>query len=163
LATASHTVRRTAGVAVEQLFDTVVAEDVLPKVLQRWGPIPAVTGTRGLTGPWDTPGSQRTVLLEHGGSAREEVLLWERPVRFEYRVDRITGPLGRLVDHAIGSWEFSVHGPGSSSFRWTYSFVAHGLPGAVVLSLLVHTAWARYMAQCADLSVRLASAGDAGA
>ena len=34
----------------------VVAEDVLPKVLHRWGPIPGVLGTRDLTGTWSTPG-----------------------------------------------------------------------------------------------------------
>ncbi len=31
----SHTVKREANVEVQQLFDTVVAEDVLPKVLHR--------------------------------------------------------------------------------------------------------------------------------
>ena len=53
---ASHTVSRDTAATVERIFDVVVAEDVLPKVLHRWGPIPAVTGTRDLTGPWDTPG-----------------------------------------------------------------------------------------------------------
>jgi hypothetical protein len=42
----SHTVNRHVGVAVERLFDTVVAEDVLPTALHRWDPIPAVVGTR---------------------------------------------------------------------------------------------------------------------
>ena len=67
----SHTVNRLARVGVQSLFDTVVAEDVLPKVLRRWGPIPAVVGTRDLTGPWTTPGSERTVVLDDGTSARE--------------------------------------------------------------------------------------------
>ena len=155
--TASHAAHRRASVPVERLFDTVVAEDVLPKVLHRWGPIPAVVGTRDLTGPWDTPGSERTVVLDDGSTARERVLVWERPMRFEYRVDRLTNPLGRLVDHAIGSWEFSETGNGSSAFRWTYTFHTRRLPAALALGVVVRTAWARYMAQCADLSVKLAS------
>jgi hypothetical protein len=152
----SHTVCREVNVDVERVFDVVVAEDVLPRVLPRWGPIPAVTGTCDLTGPWDTPGSERTVLLEDGNTAHERVLGWERPQRFEYRVDRFTNPLGRLVDHAIGLWEFTRTERGSS-FRWTYSFEAKGRLPAVLLKVFVRIAWARYMRQCADLCVELAA------
>jgi hypothetical protein len=141
---------------VEHVFDVVVAEDVLPHVLHRWGPIPAVTGTREVTGPWDTPGSERTVLLGDGSSAHERVLRWERPRLFEYRVDRFTSPLGRLVDHAIGIWEFSETERGSS-FSWTYTFLAPGGLTAAVLKMFVPVAWARYMHQCADLTVDLAA------
>jgi Polyketide cyclase / dehydrase and lipid transport len=156
--TASHTVHRPAATPVERLFDTVVAEDVLPKVLHRWGPIPGVVGMRDLNGPWDTPGSERTVVLGDGSTARERVLMWERPTLFEYRVDRLTGPFGRLVDHAIGSWVFASAGEGASSFSWTYTFHARGLAAGAILGVVAKTAWARYMAQCADACVRLASA-----
>lgn len=151
----SHTVSRRASVGIERLFDSVVAEDVLPKVLHRWGPIPGVVGTRDLTGPWTTPGSERTVVLEDGSTARERLVLWERPRRFEYLVDRFTSPLGRFVDHATGAWEFTDHGT-ESSFRWTYAFDARNRAARFPLQLVVRTAWARYMAQCADLTVELA-------
>jgi Polyketide cyclase / dehydrase and lipid transport len=155
----SHTVRREAGVGVERLFDTVVAEDVLPKVLHRWGPIPAVVGTRDLTGPWTVPGSERTVVLDDESTARERLVWWERPRRFEYVVDRLTSPLGRLVDHATGVWEFDERRD-RSSFRWTYSFHPRNLAASAVLRLVVGTGWARYMAQCADLTVELALTSD---
>jgi Polyketide cyclase / dehydrase and lipid transport len=156
LKSAAHTVSRELEVDVERVFDVVVAEDVLPKVLRRWGPVPAVSGTRDMTGPWDTPGSERTVVLEDGSTAHERVLVWERPRRFEYRVDRFTSPLGRLVDHAIGTWDFTKTERGSS-FRWTYSFDGRGRLAAILLRLFVRTAWARYMDQCADLCVKLAA------
>jgi hypothetical protein len=143
------------SVGVELLFDTVVAEDVLPKVLRRWGPIPGVVGTRDLTGPWTTPGSKRTVVLEDGSTARERLQVWQRPERFEYVVDRFTSPLGRLVDHATGAWEFEDRGT-TWSFRWTYSFQPRSFAASLPLQLLVRTAWARYMAQCADLTAQLA-------
>ncbi len=144
-------------VAVERLFDTVVAEDVLPIVLHRWGPVPAVTGTRDLTGPWYEPGSERTVELGDGSTARERVLVWNRPQHFEYRVDGFTSPLGRLVDHALGTWTFASYGPLSSSFRWTYTFHPRTAPAALALRVFVPTAWARYMAQCAELCAELAA------
>jgi hypothetical protein len=149
----AHTVFRTAQVEVERLFDVVVAEDVLPHVLHRWGPIPGVTGTRDLTGPWNRPGSERTVLLSDGNTARERVLVWERPTRFEYQVDHLSGLFGRLFDHAVGSWTFAATGAGKSRLRWTYTFHVPGVAAAGVMQLVARTAWARYMEQCADLCV----------
>jgi len=151
----SHIVVRSLDVPVERVFDIVVAEDVLPKVLHRWGPIPAVTGTRELTGPWNRPGSQRTVVLGDGQTVRERMLNWQRPRLFEYLVDEFSGPLGRLVDHAVGTWRFEPT-PGGSRFRWTYAFQPHGVASAAVLIVPVRTAWARYMEQCATLCVELA-------
>ncbi len=134
---------------MSRLFDTVVAEDVLPHVLHRWGPIPGVRTTRDLTGPWDTPGSRRTVVLEDGSTAREEVREWRRPERFAYRVDALSGPFGRLVDHAVGEWEFAAAGA-TARFTWTYTFTPRGPISALLLRVFVPLAWARYMAACAD-------------
>jgi hypothetical protein len=147
-------VRRSADAPVERLFDVIVAEDVLPKILHRVGPVPAVVGTRDLTGPWDTPGSQRTVVLDDGSTAREEVLEWVRPERFRYRVDSFTSPIGRLADHAIG--EFTVSEGG---FAWTYAFAPSNAAAGLVLRPFVRFAWSRYMARCADAIVALAQAG----
>ena len=138
----------------QQLFDTVVAEDVLPHVLHRWGPIPGVRETRELSGPWDTRGSTRTVVLADGHTAREEVLVWERPVRFAYRVSNLDGIFGRQFDFAVGGWEFSGDEQ-ASEFSWTYTF--HGASG--LMRLVVPLAWARYMAGCADRCVALAGSG----
>jgi hypothetical protein len=154
---ASHTVQRQAAVGVERLFDTVVAEDVLPRVLRRWGPVPAVTGTRDLSGPWDTPGSSRTVLLADGNTVREQVVGWERPRRFEYRVDRFTSTIARFVEYATGKWEFAAT-PGGARFTWTYTFTTRDTLSARLMVPFVHAVWGRYMAQCADLCARLAAA-----
>jgi hypothetical protein len=152
---AGYTVERTLSVPVQHAFDVIVAEDVLRHVLHRYGPVPAVVGTRELTGPWDTPGSQRTVVLEGGDTVRETVLSWERPARFAYRVDSFEGLIGRLVDHAVGEWWFSPQGSGSA-FRWTYTFEARRLRWVVLV--FARTAWAGYMRQCADRCVARAEA-----
>lgn len=137
---------------------------MLPKVLHRWGPIPGALGTRDLTGPWDTPGSARTVLLEDGSTAHEEVLAWERPRRFEYRVSRLTNRFGRLVLEGRGVWEFSSadadSGPAGSGFRWTYSIWPRRRLARPVLAVAVGVAWSRYMEQCADLCVAVARGDD---
>ncbi len=154
----SRTVSRELAVPVARAFDVVVAENVLPKVLHRWGPVPAVVGTRDLTGRWDTPGSARTVVLDDGSVVREQVLQWRRPQRFEYRVDRFTGPTGWLAEYALGTWLFSETAGGGAAFCWTYSFRARGSIARVLLAVFVRTTWARYMQQCADRCVELALA-----
>jgi hypothetical protein len=151
---ASYSLERVLCVPVTRTFDVTVAEDVLPKVLKRWGPVPAVIGTADLTGPWDVVGSERTVLLADGNRARETLLQWERPRHFRYRVDRFSGLIGRLCDHAIGEWFFFDDGP-SSRFQWTYTFFGRGAAAEAALGVVVRTAWARYMEQCADLTMAL--------
>ena len=149
----SHEVHASAAVPAERLFDVVVAQDVLPHVLHRFGPVPAVVGTADLTGPWDTPGSSRTVQLGDGSTARETVLAWTRPGHFRYRVEDLTGVFGRFVDHAIGEWWFRPAGEGRSSFTWRYTFHGRSALSVPVLGLVTRTVWAGYMRGCAERCV----------
>ncbi|SDJ51687.1 Polyketide cyclase / dehydrase and lipid transport [Frankineae bacterium MT45] len=156
----SHTVTRTSRVDVQKLFDEVVQEDVLPKVLHRYLLIPAVSHTEGNTGPWDVPGSVRTIRFTDGTSAREEVLEWASGRRFAYRVDKFTNALGPLATHAIGEWDFQSE-PAGSGFRWTYHFHPRNRAAVPVVRLLVALIWRGYMAKCADLCVELAERASA--
>jgi hypothetical protein len=150
----SVTVQTHARVEVGALFDTVVAEDVLPHVLHRYRFIPGVTGTDDLSGPWDTPGSTRTVHLADGGHARERIDEYRRPHSFAYTVSDFSGAFGRLVDHAVGAWQFRPDGDGSR-FTWTYRFVARPGRGPIV-AVVVRTGWAGYMHRAAQRCARRA-------
>ncbi|RZS37704.1 polyketide cyclase/dehydrase/lipid transport protein [Herbihabitans rhizosphaerae] len=155
------TMRRSVRADQSRAFDTVVAEDVLPKVLHRFLLIPSVIGTEGNTGPWDVPGSRRRVLFSDGTSAREEVREWVENTRFAYRVDQFDAVLGRLVTHATGEWDFTG-APGGSAFNWTYTFHARHWLLSPLVHLFTHTLWRGYMSRCADRCARLAEAGPEG-
>jgi hypothetical protein len=103
------------------VFDFVVAEDVLPKVLTGYGFLPGVVRTSSNTGPWDTPGSSRTVHLADGTTAREQVTAYERPQYFGYRTDRYTFTLRHLANSATGQWWFNAQS-GGTHVKWTYGF-----------------------------------------
>ena len=81
--------------AIELVFDFVSAEDVLPKVLTGYGLLPPVERTSGNTGPWDRPGSSRTVHLAdgnshlHNGVAVMSSWLWERDVASHRRAGAV--------------------------------------------------------------------------
>ena len=96
---------------IQEVFDFVAAEGVLPEVLTGFGLVPGVVSTSDVTGPWDTPGSSRTVHLAGGSTAHEEVKEYGRPSYFAYRVSDPTFSLRYLMAHARGQWWFdSVEG-----------------------------------------------------
>ena len=69
--------------APERVFDYVMPVE-LSTVIKRWGPLPGVKGVRDQSGEWDHVGATRTVLLEDGSSAHEELTAVNRPHHFGY-------------------------------------------------------------------------------
>jgi hypothetical protein len=115
------TVEARARAARAPAFETIAPID-LALIFRGFGPLPAVTGTRDQTGPWDRVGATRTVELADGSEAREEITAFDAPQHFAYRVGRFTGVLRRLVTHADGAWWFSEIAGGQTHVRWTYVF-----------------------------------------
>lgn len=146
---------------VENVFDFGVAEDVLPKVLTGYGLIPAVIATSGHTGPWNVPGTVRTVHLEGGDSAREEITDWVRPSYFAYRTSNFTFALKYLATEARGQWWFEDR-DGRTHVRWTYSFTAKGPIRALFLQAFARTQWAGLMRLCMQNMIALMSGNRRG-
>ena len=143
-------VTRTVTLAypIEKIFDLVAAEDVLPKVLTGYAFLPAVTGTSGNTGPWTLPGSQRTVHLADQTTANEELTVYQRAKRFEYKVNKFTHPiLSTLAASARGVWRFEET-PVGTKVDWTYTFVATNGLAALPLSSVAQLLWRGYMDVC---------------
>ena len=151
-------VTRTANVPVsaKAAFDFVAAENVLPKVLTGYGMLPAVVGTSGNTGPWTLPGSQRTVHLADGNTAREEVTHYRRAQYFAYRVTNPTFALRSLIDEARGEWWFTPTESGTQ-IRWTYTFQPSSTMAKVPLAIFLLTQWGGYMDTCMANIVKLLS------
>jgi hypothetical protein len=132
---------------LQEVFDFVAAEGVLPEVLTGFGLVPSVVSTSDVTGPWDKPGSSRTVHLAGGSTAHEEVKAYSRPSYFAYRVSNPTFSLRYLMAHARGQWWFSSV-EGGTSVRWTYTFRAKGMLTKLPLTLFARTQWTGYMDVC---------------
>lgn len=143
----SATIEAKVETDIVHVFDVVTAEDVLPKVLKRYGLVAPVMSTSGNTGPWDKPGSTRTVHLAGGTSAREQVTVFQRPEYFAYRVDNFTFAVRHLAEFATGEWWFERDGSGTK-LRWTYTFHAKGRLTAALLALFVRLQWQGYMRGC---------------
>lgn len=136
---------------VEPTFDAVTAEDVLPKVLPGTLVIPAVINTTILNGPeWDHQGCRREVHFSDGSMAHEEILDFDRPTRFSYRVTPQSGPMRWLFAEATGTWDFHP-GDGGTSVTWRYAFVSRFIVARPILWLFAHIAFRHLMRRCLAL------------
>jgi hypothetical protein len=145
------TVTANASASQEDTFDIIVPID-LSTMFKRWLFIPGVEGVRDQSGPWDTAGQTRTVLLSDGTSAQEVLTAVERPTGFEYEVGPFPRPLGLLAEGATGSWDFTSASDGTTRIRWTYSF--QPAPGrAWLVRFIIAPAWRRYAQRGLDLAV----------
>jgi hypothetical protein len=132
---------------ISDVFDFVTAEDVLPKVLTGYGLIPGIVGTSDVTGPWNTPGSRRTVQLADGSTAHEEVKNYDRPAYFAYTVSEPTFSLRHLIVDANGQW-WMASVKGGTKVKWTYTFHAKGWVSRQVLKVFARFQWRGYMDVC---------------
>jgi hypothetical protein len=145
------TVEAVAKASVELTFDAIVPIE-LPKMFLGYGPLPAVTGTRDLTGEWDHVGATRTVDLADGSSAREEITAYERPRYFAYRLSGFTGSLRALVNDVRGEFWFSAANDGRTEIRWRYAFEPRRLRRPIV-ALVLARLWRAYARKAIALAV----------
>ncbi|MFK4003359.1 SRPBCC family protein [Qipengyuania sp. NPDC077563] len=133
--------------ATRDVFDFVAAENVLPKILTGYGLLPGISHTSDITGPWDQPGSRRTVHLLDGSHVQEGVTHYDRPQYFAYRVSDPSFALKHLMIEARGEFWFAEADHGTE-VRWTYTFRARNRLAKVPLRLFVSTQWKGYMDVC---------------
>ena len=113
------------------------------KYYPKFGPLPAVVGVRDQTGPWDTVGQSRTLVLSDGSSVVETITDADSPTFFAYELSNFTKLFGKLVAGARAEWRFERIDTGTS-IRWTYTFHAKRGRGWIVAAI-VRLFWARYM------------------
>ena len=141
--------------AREPLFDWFIPIE-LSRILTGWGPVPAVVATSEQSGPWDTPGSRRTVHLADGSTAHERVTACERPASFGYTVYGFSGPVRHVAVEGRGQWWFEAAGAGATDVRWTYTFQARSRAAALLLTPVVKVAWRSFMRRGLDRLAALA-------
>ena len=132
---------------IGNVFDFIAGQDVLPQILTGYGLVPGVASTSDVSGPWDRPGSTRTVHLLDGSTVREGLTDYDRPDFFAYRVSDPSFSLKHLMSHARGQWWF-IAAEGGTLAKWTYTFHAKNALTAIPLRLFVGTQWKGYMNVC---------------
>ena len=138
-----------------EVFEFIAAEDVLPKVLTGYGPLPAVIKTSGNTGPWDVVGSSRVVHLADKTTVREELTYYNYSKYFAYKIWGFGNPIVKtLATGGRGEWTFTA-AEGGTQVTWTYTFVAKNGLTAIPMSGIAQILWRGYMDVCLDNTLRL--------
>ncbi|GAB3761049.1 hypothetical protein FB382_003264 [Nocardioides ginsengisegetis] len=110
---------RTFPTTVEAAFDLVLPMPLTQLFARRYVAIPPITRV-DQDGTWGVLGQQRTIRTSDGGSMRETLTTLERPHRFGYEIDAITGPNKALVAGVRGMWTFAEAGTGVE-ITWAWS------------------------------------------
>lgn len=141
--------------SAKEVFLFIAAQDVLPKILTGYGPLPAVLGTSDVTGPWDTPGSSRIVHLADASTVREQVTDYDFAKYFAYKTSDFGNPLlGSLATGATGQWTFRQTAEGTA-VEWTYTFKAKSKLKAIPLAAIARFLWKGYMDVCLRNTIRI--------
>lgn len=131
---------RTYPVAVERAYDAIIAHPLTEIFDRRYLLIPPIKDVREQSGPWETAGETRTIVLADGGTMHERLTLARRPDRFCYEIDAVTGMLQPIVAQVEGEWSFTSAGTGVR-ITWTWRVHPAGRLGELagpVLSRLWH-------------------------
>jgi hypothetical protein len=133
---------------IESVFNFITAEDVLPKVLTGYGPLPGVTHTSEVSGPWDVANSTRIVHLADRSTVREQMLSRIPFESFSYRVWDAKNPvIAALTTGANGDWKFKSV-PEGTAVTWKYTFKAKNALTAIPLSAIAQVLFRGYMDVC---------------
>jgi hypothetical protein len=136
---------RTVALPVEEAFDLVLPMPLEEIFVRRYGPIPAIKGTRQ-QGTWGTPGQTRTIEMADPGTMEETLTVVERPQRFGYRIGGVTGPMKLLVSRVDGMWSFDPDTlpTGEGGTRITWAWEVHPTSGGRLAMPLFGRLWHGY-------------------
>jgi hypothetical protein len=125
---------RTYPGTVECAYDLVLSVPLPSIFRRRYGAIPAIREVRDQQGEWGTVGQSRTIVLVDGGTMRETLTSVERPHRFGYRIDAITGQMKLLVGSIEGLWTFDPVGTGVE-ITWSWELAPASAPARLAMPL----------------------------
>jgi len=145
MANISYTTKSKVNVPVEYVFQFMAADDVLPRILIGTALLPKVIKTSGATGPWNKPGSQRTVHLAGGDTAIEQLTAFRDQEYFDYRVSNYTFALKYLAKFATGQWWFEKIDDKQTLVKWTYTFTTHSFLTIPMTWFFAKFLWRGYM------------------
>ena len=128
--------------SVEKVYDFIVAEDVVLKLLKGK---PALEGYEIIKGTWDHAGSERWLNMEGGFRVRETINILARPYLFEYQLEDFSDPnLSKIADVARAHWTFTPVGP-RTRVKWYYEWRARQIEHVGAVQEFVANTWRNWM------------------
>lgn len=139
---------RTFPASIEDAYDVVLTSPLTALFSRHYGVIARIKAVEGQEGEWGRAvGQSRTIRLADRGTMRETLTVIERPQRFGYTIEDVTGAMKALVAAADGTWTFEPAGTGTRvTWRWDLTPTKAGRFAMPVFSRL----WLGYARQAMD-------------
>ncbi len=154
---------------IETVFDVFMPID-LTKIMQGYGPLPAVAAIEDQTGHWDSIGESRIIRLADGNAMLETLTAVDRPRGFSYTLSNPTHALRFLVSRFHGRWQFESVArddlprgePEVVRVRWRYDFEPRFRLVRPIAALILARYWRPYMERALELAAREAVDAERG-
>ena len=139
---ARATVEMVAGTSLSWTWEVLTPIDPT-RFYPKFGIIPATVAVRDQSGPWNTVGQTRTLVLSDRGHVVESITDVVEPTFFAYELTDFQKAFKVLVDHARAEWTFTAV-EGGTLVSWSYEFFPRKRWGWL-LRLIVARVWEPYM------------------
>lgn len=125
-------------------YEFIGSSTKLPSWLKKVGPIAGCTSVEVLVGPYDHIGARRKLTFGDDSTAVEQLLTYNEPANYAYRINEFSGSIKKLTDAAYGQCWFDTI-DGETRISWDYTFTYKNIFGRMLLSLILTFSYKKFM------------------
>ena len=134
---------------VETAFEFISSSSELTTWLKKSGPVPGAVSVQNMDGTYDFVGAKRHITFTSGDVSQEELLTFNPPGNYLYRLTEFGGVFDKLTAAAYGECWFD-HVEGKTRITWEYSFTYKSIFARMILSIFLSTAYKKFMLNCLE-------------
>ncbi|XOV66329.1 MAG: SRPBCC family protein [Fluviicola sp.] len=144
----SGILKRSAQVMVDcteqEAFQFISSSSKLPQWLKKVGAVPGAEKVDLLDESYNKVGQRRVITFQGGDTAQEQLLTYNPPGNYSYRISKFSNFLKKLSDAAYGQLWFD-HVDGKTRITWEYSFTYKNIFARMALSLFLTLVYKKFM------------------
>jgi hypothetical protein len=128
----------------QEAFDFISSSAKLPQWLKKVGAVPGAKKVTLLESSYDQVGQCRVITFHGGDMAEEQLLTYNPPGNYSYRISKFSNFLKKLSDAAYGQLWFD-RVDGKTRITWEYSFSYKNIFARMALSLFLTFVYKKFM------------------
>ena len=144
----SGILKRSAQVLVDcteqEAYDFISSSTKLPEWLKKVGAVPGAEKVALLDDSYDKVGQRRIITFQGGDTAEEQLLTYNPPGNYSYRISKFSNFLKKLSKAAYGQLWFDLV-DGKTRITWEYSFAYKNIFARMALSLFLTFVYKKFM------------------
>lgn len=128
----------------QEAFDFISSSTKLSEWLKKVGAVPGAEKVDLLDESYDQIGQKRVITFQGGNTAQEQLLTYNPPGNYSYRITKFSNFLKKLSNAAYGQLWFD-HIDGKTRITWVYSFTYKNIFARMALSLFLTFIYKKFM------------------